>query len=78
MIRTTTPLTQTRERTTVPIHVPGLWADPWLTGVDAGVVDNCRNVLVSVPNLQAGGVWVGSGGVKSATICVQLTQAQET
>lgn len=72
-----TPLTRTREpTTTAPIHVPGLRADPWLTGVDAGVVENRRDVLVSVPNLQGGGG--GSGAVKSATMCVQLTHAQET
>lgn len=33
----TYPATQTRGPI-IPVHVPGLWADPWLTGVDAGVV----------------------------------------
>ena len=40
----------------LPVHVPSLWADPWLASVDAGVVQDCRDVLVSIPDLKKVGV----------------------
>lgn len=35
-----------------PVHVAGLWADFRLSGVDAGVVNDRRDVLVAIPHLE--------------------------
>ena len=43
-----------------PVHVAGLRTDSRLSGVDAGVVNDCRDVLVAIPNLRRKG-----GGVRA-------------
>ena len=52
-----------------PVHVAGLRTDSRLSGVDAGVINDCRDVLVAVPNLRRKG-----GGVRAplhGKICVK-------
>lgn len=38
--------------TNSPVHVSRLWANPWLPGVNAGIVQDSRDVLVAVPHLE--------------------------